>query len=182
MKKMFLILLVLLLVACSAAAETVENVVKMSCIVRTPDVIREGSYTGQAVNGVPHGFGLFETTNSEGVNWHYIGEWINGSMSGEGGQYWDNGQSNVGTFENGDLVCGKVCLNPQKTYSIDYLNAEIGCVNITEYRQDGTVSFDGCGNLESGNYHKGTIYTHDGKVFFSGEIGEGFSWSLIYTD
>lgn len=182
MKKMLIILLLLLLVACSAAAETVENVVKMSCIVRMPDVIREGSYTGQTVNGVPHGFGLFETTNSEGVNWHYIGEWVNGSMSGEGGLYWDNGKNEVGTFQNGYLVSGKACMTPQKIYGIDYLNAESGCVNITEYRQDGTISFDGCVKIESASYHKGTIYTNDEKVFFSGEFGEGFNWRLIYTD
>lgn len=64
----------------------------MDYVLELPDVIRKGTYSGETMNGIPNGFGVFETTNSSGINWHYIGQWENGEMSGEGGQYWDDGR------------------------------------------------------------------------------------------
>lgn len=166
-----------------AHAETSpESVAQVAYIVKMSDVIREGKYTGQVVDGVPNGYGLFETANSQGVNWHYLGEWVNGQMKGQGAFYWDDGQAMVGTFENNDMIMGNVYASPSKNYWVDYKQAENGCMKVIEYRSDGSVLYDGCVKVDTGKYHKGTVYTREGKVFFSGEIGEAFSWDLFYFE
>lgn len=165
-----------------ALAVSAETVVKMTYMVKLPDVIREGEYTGETENGVPHGYGVFVAENSSGTKWHYLGEWENGEMCGEGGQYWDVGQSYVGTFANNDLACGEMHQSPSQNVWIDYTLDEDGCYNVKEYREDGTLRFDGCVSSSSGNYHKGTIYDRDGNIFLSGEIGEGFDWNKIYIN
>lgn len=182
MKKAFAFCLVLvLLVSCVLIAEA-ETVAQMTYIVKLPDVIREGKYTGEVQNGIPHGYGFFETTNSSGINWHYVGEWNNGNMTGQGGQYWDTGRCTVGTYVNGDLVCGYIHETASNNVWVDYRPNEHGCYEAIEYRTDGTILFDGCVNAETGLYHEGTVYTKDGKVFFSGTIGEGFDWNLLYVE
>jgi len=191
--KKFLSLVFALLLGCTvASAESnititpihgiPENVVKMPYTVKMSDVTREGKYTGQLVDGLPHGYGAFETTNSQGVNWHYLGNWENGCMTGNGGQYWDDGRATVGTFANNDMIYGTVHDAPNTNYWVDYRQDEDGCIKVIEYRPKGSILFDGCVNAKTGQYHKGTVYTADGKVFFSGEIGEGFDWNLLYID
>ncbi len=94
MKKVFSLILVLFCLFSVALAEEadLEFASKMDYVLELPDVIRKGTYSGETMNGIPNGFGVFETTNSSGINWHYIGQWENGKMSGEGGQYWDDGR------------------------------------------------------------------------------------------
>ena len=181
MKKRLFCLAFVLLFSFSVIAEA-ETVAQMTYIVKMPDVIREGTYTGEVQNGVPHGYGVFVTKNSSGVYWHYLGEWENGEMSGNGGQYWDNGQSHVGTFAANDIVCGYMHQSASENVWINYIPNEHGCYEAIEYRSDGSVLLECCVNAETGNYHKGTVYTKDGKVFFSGEIGEGFNWNLLYVE
>lgn len=177
----FVCLLLLFSVAVATEPET-EMVVQMTYIAKMPDVIREGKYTGEVKDGVPHGFGIFETTNSAGVNWHYIGEWVNGNMTGQGGQYWDNGHCTVGTYENGTMISGHTYSSPSVHAWADYTPNDHGCISGIEYRSDGSVLFEGCINANTRQYHQGTVYTKDGKIFFSGELGEGFNWNLIYVD
>lgn len=40
----------------------------MDYVLELPDVIRKGTYSGETMNGIPNGFGVFETTNSSGIN------------------------------------------------------------------------------------------------------------------
>ena len=56
--------------------------------------------------------------------------------------------------------------------------------NLKSFRilEDNTVLFEGCVDPVTGRYHIGTVYTQNGKAFFSGEIGEGFDWNLIYVE
>ncbi len=50
------------------AEETdLEFVSKMDYVLELPDVIRKGTYSGVTMNGIPNGFGVFETTNSSGI-------------------------------------------------------------------------------------------------------------------
>lgn len=184
MKKLVLVFLVFVLLFSVAFSEEnkTETVVQMTYIAKMPDVIREGLYTGEVANGVPHGYGLFTTVNSEGDPWHYIGQWENGSMTGEGGQYWDSGVSQVGAYENGGLVCGEVHSSPAVNFWADYRPDENGRVHIKMYRSDGSLYFDGYADATTGVYLEGTTYTKDNKVFFSGEIGEGFDWNLVYIE
>ena len=71
----------------------------MDYVLELPDVIRKGTYSGETVNGIPNGFGVFETANSSGINWHYIGQWENEEIKGDGGMYWDNGREEIGIFK-----------------------------------------------------------------------------------
>lgn len=181
MKKRLFCLALLLLFSFSMVAEA-ETVAQMTYIVKLPDVIREGKYTGEVKNGIPHGYGVFVTQNSSGVYWHYLGEWLNGEMNGNGGKYWDSGQSYVGTYENNDMICGYKRQSTSQNVWIDYRTNEHGCYEAIEYRSDGSVLLECCIDAETGKYHMGTVYTKDGKVFFSGEIGEGFNWNLLYVE
>ena len=182
MRKIILFLVSLMCLFAFAVSASAETVAQMTYIVKMPDVIREGKYTGEVKDGIPHGYGLFVTQNSSGVSWHYIGEWVDGVMNGNGGQYWDIGQAHVGTFENNDLLCGYMRENTSQNVWIDYRKNEHGCYSAVEYREDGSVMLECCISPETGNYHKGTFYTKNGEIFFSGEIGEDFNWNLIYIE
>lgn len=178
MKKILSLVLVLVCFVSIASAE--EIVSKIAYVLELPDVIRKGTYSGETVDGVPHGFGVFETTNSEGMNWHYLGQWENGKMSGDGGLYWDNGQSEIGVFSENDLLCGTTRAGNTKYAWVNYELNDHGHYEAKEYREDGSLRCECCVDPESGAYHIATIYTKDGKVFFSGEIGEGFNWNQLY--
>ena len=182
MKKIFsLILALVCLFSVSLAEETtVELVSKMEYVLELPNVIRKGTYSGETSNNIPHGFGVFETTNSDGINWHYIGQWENGEIKGDGGMYWDNGQTEIGTFSESSLLCGTKRMGNDESAWINYELNDHGHYEAKEYREDGSLRCECCIDPDSGLYHKGTIYTSDGKVFFSGEFGEGFNWNQLY--
>ena len=67
---------------------------------------RIGKYTGDVIDGIPDGYGVFVTTNPSGFGWHYIGNWKNGLMHGDGGTYWEDGSIELGTYENGHFIFG----------------------------------------------------------------------------
>lgn len=123
MKKRFFCLAMVLLISFAIVAEA-ETVVKMKYTVALPDVIREGIYTGEVKNGVPHGYGVFEAINSDLINWHYVGEWVDGNMCGKGGQYWDNGESRVGLYESNRIVLGEIHTHTVYNYIIDRRTTE----------------------------------------------------------
>ncbi len=110
MKKLLSLLLVLMLVSSCAYAEedNREFAVKMEYTVYMIEVDRTGLYTGELENGIPNGYGIFTAVNNEGEPWHYIGEWQNGAMQGEGGCYWDNGQAIIGSYEDSEFAGGTV--------------------------------------------------------------------------
>lgn len=164
-----------------ANAET-DVVVQMTCIIRLPDVIREGKYTGEVQNGVPHGYGMFEAVNSAGVGWHYIGEWDNGNMTGQGGQYWNNGKVVVGTFENGSVIEADTYDSPSFHGWTDYRPNENGLLRGILYREDGSIAADLLFDPVNNVYVEGTIYQKNGDVFFSGRFGEGFDFNSIIIE
>lgn len=184
MKKLVVLLICFVLSFSTAAIaeSSPETVAEMTYIVKMPDVIREGKYTGQIVNGVPHGYGVFVTKNSEGIQWHYLGEWENGLMAGNGGCYWDAGQSQVGTYENNEMVCGTVYTSTSSYSWFDTRNTQHGGYHTKVFRADGSIIFDGWIDPVTRKYLGGTVYKKNGDVFFSGDFGEGFDWDLIYVD
>lgn len=185
MKKLFVFLSCLVLLSfpfLGNAESTPEAVVEMTCIVKMSDVIREGKYTGQVVNGVPHGYGVFVTENSEGIQWHYLGEWVDGQMTGQGGQYWNDGTSQVGTFNNGDLHCGHNWSINNGHRWFDFALNDHGCYSYIVYRADGSKYLESCVDNETKKYHIVTTYTKNEEVFFSGTLGDGFNWNQIYID
>lgn len=179
MKRILAIFLILFSFA-SFPAVIAESVTQMTYMVKMPDAIRDGLYTGEVDGDVPNGYGVFVAKNSSGASWHYIGQWVNGVMCGQGGQYWDNGKSAVGTFENNAMVSGEIRKNSSFNAWVDYSDMVDGCYKAIEYRVDGTVLFEGYIDPKAGSYKKGTFYTKDGEVFFSGDLGEGFNLNLIY--
>ena len=114
----------------------------------TPFGERSGKYTGEILNGLPQGFGKFESQNSEGTGWVYQGEWANGQFHGEGSLYWpSNGQKYEGTYSDSDLIKGKCYIRNTLTYEGDF----------TSY------TFDG----------KGTFYNHKGEAVYTGPFKAG---------
>lgn len=61
----------------------------------------EGSYSGEVVDGVPNGYGRFDSQNDSGDTWYYEGYFKNGRFDGQGGVYWSDGYSEVGTYIDG---------------------------------------------------------------------------------
>lgn len=183
MKKILSLVLVLVCSFSISFAEepSAELVSKMEYVLELPDVIRKGTYSGETVNGIPNGFGIFETVNSSGVNWHYIGQWENGEIKGDGGMYWDSGRAEVGVFAENDLLCGTIREANAEYVWVNYEPNEHGHYEAKEYREDGSVRIECCVDPNTGKYHKATIYTKDGKVFFSGELGEGFDLDNVYV-
>lgn len=117
MKKFLVWLLVVILIPCCAYAEETsgEFVVKMEYTVYMLDVDRAGLYTGEIKDGIPHGYGVFTAINDFGEAWHYLGEWENGTMQGEGGNYWDGGQVMVGTYRDSEFVGGTIVQASEET-------------------------------------------------------------------
>ena len=104
MRRVILILLILLLVA--AAAISAEPVTRYPYEVKIGEIARSGTYTGDMEDGVPDGFGVFESENEEGYKWHYIGEWKAGLMNGTGAIYWEDGALEIGEYLNGEFESG----------------------------------------------------------------------------
>ena len=63
----------------------------------------DGTYTGEMLNGVPSGTGRFDSQNDRGDTWYYEGQFKNGRFDGQGGCYWSDGYSEVGTYVDGSF-------------------------------------------------------------------------------
>ena len=103
MRKLVCGLIALLLIFSVALA---ESVTQMNYELKIDEESRIGKYTGNIKNGKPDGYGVFVTTNPNGFSWHYIGDWQDGLMHGEGAIYWEDGSLEIGSYENGHFVFG----------------------------------------------------------------------------
>ena len=66
---------------------------------------RTGTYSGDMNEaGLPNGQGKFTTTNSDGEEWTYAGEFKNGHFEGEGKTTWKSGQVEIGTYKDDVIV------------------------------------------------------------------------------
>lgn len=94
----------------SIGEEKVISVTQMAYTIHFESSDQKGLYTGDTINGLPNGYGLFTAQNEYGREWHYIGEWIEGKMNGNGSLYID-GTDGVkiqkGKYENNALVVGE---------------------------------------------------------------------------
>lgn len=111
MKRFFLIFLVIMSIA-TAVSACADTVVQMTYTLVLPDASWEGVYTGEVQAGVPQGYGVFVTQSYSSGTWHYLGEWVNGKMEGQGGRYWDSGKAEVGMFENNVLTIENTGIAP----------------------------------------------------------------------
>ena len=103
MKKIICIILIVLL---SFSAALAESVTQRPYELVMEEGSRIGKYTGNMVNGKPEGYGIFVTTNPNGYSWHYIGNWKDGLMHGEGAVYWEDGSLEIGEYEYGRFIFG----------------------------------------------------------------------------
>ena len=82
-------------------------VAKMEYSIKFKDgSVRNGEYTGETLDGLPQGFGVFVSHNSAGLEWHYIGSWDKGMFSGDGAQYWESNQVHKGVYKENTLSTG----------------------------------------------------------------------------
>lgn len=81
----------------SAVAETVENL-EIPLSLHFGEKV--GLYSGDLLNGLPHGMGKFTVTNPEGDPWFYEGEFREGHFYGMGKITWESGNVQEGEFMN----------------------------------------------------------------------------------
>lgn len=98
MKKISVCLLSVYLVLCLVGCGGKEITLNLAYGSRT------GTYTGDMLDGIPHGSGKFATKNPEGVSWTYEGEFKNGHFEGQGKTTWTDGQIEIGTYKNDVIV------------------------------------------------------------------------------
>ena len=110
---------------------------------------RTGVYSGEILDGLPHGTGTFVTQNEDGLSWTYEGAWENGHMNGEGITVWDDGYKQTGTYAN------------------DSLNGQGA-----EY-QDDILLYEG--NYLNGIYQgQGKLLNCVGKTIYEGDFSKGY--------
>lgn len=175
MKKRILIAVFVLLLFSVATAESNGFLTHEEITISFTYGDRTGYYTGSTLNGVPHGYGCFETQNASGNTWIYIGEFDNGLFNGNGMQVWpENSESEQGIFEDGNMISG-ISRNSsierifEGEFTSDSRNTLVG----KAYNADGTLFFEG--TIVDGICQEGTIYNSDGSIAASGTFGEGFS-------
>lgn len=68
-------------------------------------VDRTGQYNGVVVDGIANGKGTFSSTNDEGIDYTYKGQWKDGLYNGNGKVVYDSDKmvNLEGNFENGDF-------------------------------------------------------------------------------
>lgn len=135
-----------------------ENVVNQTIAIETISGSRTGQYTGQLVNGAPHGYGVFESQNPSGVKWFYIGEFRKGCFYGNGNSFWLDGNSEHGEYINGALSSG------EKT------------VPLATVRYNGTFDHD-----EDSIEGFGDIFDIDGELIYRGKFSD-FNFSTDIDD
>ena len=107
MKKVFSIIICICFVL-FISISLAETVTKQEIIVHFTDVDRTGLYSGEInEKGNAEGFGVFEAVNKEGYRYIVVGEWVDGHQTGEAWKVWENGDINIGLFEDGHFVAGK---------------------------------------------------------------------------
>lgn len=65
-------------------------------------ITREGTYSGQMMNGIPNGEGTFSSVNDNGVTWTYTGDFKDGTFNGQGKTTWEGSDE----LEDGTYVDG----------------------------------------------------------------------------
>lgn len=143
--------------------------------IEFPYGVRTGYYTGSTVDGIPSGYGLFESQNSSGQKWHYIGQFEKGTFNGNGSSYWEfDSDHETGIYKDGSMTEG------------DMYTAETTALYQGLFSGNGSATLEGKvynsrkqlvfeGKIENGLFISGTLYNaNDGSVAAQGEFGDGF--------
>lgn len=108
------LLFVLLLFSVASA----ESVTQLPYELSIMDYTVSGKYTGDIADGKPEGYGIFETVTLDGIACHYIGQWENGLMQGQGAIYWSDGTLEIGEYDKGLFITGQYNHNGLKTLTV----------------------------------------------------------------
>ena len=89
--------------------EDVERVKNVELSIDMPTWSIVGIYSGDVVNGIPHGHGVFTTPDQtfEGYYWTYTGEFKNGQFHGYGMTEWETGSREEGFYQFGRIINGR---------------------------------------------------------------------------
>ena len=172
MKKCFLTIFLLFFVfSVNAYAEKVsDNEIELKFNFGN----RTGGYSGEMENGLPHGFGKFESENQDGVKWFYEGSFAEGHFDGKGITVFENGEEKLdGTYKNDYMNgYGKYYKGGNIVYEGEWLDGE----------------YFGEGKLYEGNktwigtFNRGILngqgsYYIDDSLRSSGEWKNGAFWN-----
>ena len=105
------IICILLFLAIFLTTACADSVIRAPYDLNIGELSLSGQYTGEVENGIPDGFGVFEAISPNKTAFHYIGQWNNGMMNGEGATYWEDGSLEIGRYQNGLFVSGKYNYN-----------------------------------------------------------------------
>ena len=121
----------------------VKNVTDIVMAIELPVGLRNGRYTGETVDGLPHGKGMFFSKNPQGVAWYYEGDFADGCFSGCGTQIWENGRREDGVYENNALNgFGREFTDDELVYVGSYDDGVYGGGNGTLF-SNGEIVFEG---------------------------------------
>lgn len=114
MRRLFSLMLLLFMLISIACAESITqwdyDIIIMGCSL-------SGKYTGEILNGKPDGYGLYETKTPDGILCHYIGEWKDGTIHGNGAMYWNDGSLEIGEYNDGVFIAGSYNYNSLRLIS-----------------------------------------------------------------
>lgn len=95
----------------SDTEEPLQYVENMQYTLKASFGDREGIYTGEVVDGIPEGQGIFTSVNPNGVTWTHTGEFKGGHFNGYGIAEWESGSKREGLFYMDLLAEGKMYAN-----------------------------------------------------------------------
>ena len=58
----------------------------------------DGTYTGDMIDGLPDGYGVFVSRSEGEVGWTYSGDWKRGQKEGQGAVEWEDGEVHEGEY------------------------------------------------------------------------------------
>ena len=107
-----------------------------------------GIYSGEMLNGLPHGHGSFSYENPDGDVRTYTGQWVNGHENGQGEFLYGENHKYIGEFKNDFIINGKLYFKDVLVYEGEFTEGTI---------LDGTGKmFDVSGNVVySGTFNNG---------------------------
>lgn len=134
-----------------------------------------GVYVGEAVDGIPNGWGTFSYTNGDVYN----GEWKDGKRTGQGTLTLANGDIYEGEFNENELFKGTIAVNLSDGVYI-YESDEF-----IDYKMNGqstlTVKYtSGDASILSGVFTDGAI--NNGTLTYTWAIGDYFYYEGDFED
>ncbi len=108
MKRLLSLVLCVCLFGLSVGAAATDLEVVANCTVTLDFSFgeRTGQYTGEMKNGVPHGYGVFESVNLSGEYWVHVGSFSDGHFEGKGRSLWELGHTQNGMYTLDVLTSG----------------------------------------------------------------------------